>query len=50
MLKIGVQTKTAINHENPAEGFEKIKKAGFSCVDFSLNEYNIICKTVKYFF
>lgn len=39
MLKIGVQTKTAINHENPAEGFEKIKKAGFSCVDFSLNEY-----------
>lgn len=39
MLKIGVQTKTAINHENPAEGFEQVKKAGFSCVDFSLNEY-----------
>lgn len=39
MLKIGVQTKIAINHENPSEGFEKIKKAGFSCVDFSLNEY-----------
>ena len=39
MLKIGVQTKTVINHENPAEGFEQVKKAGFSCVDFSLNEY-----------
>lgn len=39
MLKIGVQTKTIIHHENPTEGFEQVKKAGFSCVDFSLNEY-----------
>lgn len=39
MLKVGVQTKNAIHHENPGTGFEDLRQAGFSCVDFSLNSY-----------
>lgn len=39
MLKTGVQTKGVINDETPKEGFELLKRAGFSCVDFSLNGY-----------
>lgn len=39
MLEIGVQTKNVVNDENPAVGFEMLKRAGFSCVDFSLNGY-----------
>ena len=41
MLKIGVQTQNAINDENPKAGFEMIRNAGFSCVDFSLHGYLI---------
>lgn len=39
MLKIGVQTKNVVCDENPFEGFLRLKKAGFSCADFSLNGY-----------
>ena len=39
MLQIGVQTKNVVNNENPEEGFMALKKAGFSCADFSLNGY-----------
>jgi sugar phosphate isomerase/epimerase len=39
MVKIGVQTRNMVEDDNPLEGFEKLKKAGFSCADFSLNYY-----------
>jgi len=39
MLQIGVQTKNAVDDTNPMEGYTMLKKAGFSCVDFSLNRY-----------
>lgn len=39
MLQIGVQTKHAIKDGNLQEGFSMLKKAGFSCADFSLNSY-----------
>ena len=39
MAEIGVQTKNAVEDEKPAEGFEMLRRAGFSCVDFSLNYY-----------
>lgn len=39
MIGIGVQTKNIINDNCPEEGFAMLKRAGFSCVDFSLNGY-----------
>lgn len=39
MIGIGVQTKNIINDSCPEEGFAMLKRAGFSCVDFSLNGY-----------
>jgi sugar phosphate isomerase/epimerase len=39
MLKIGVQTKNVVEDDNPLEGFKLLKNLGFSCVDFSLNNY-----------
>lgn len=39
MLEIGIQTRNVVMDENPAKGFEMIKKAGFQCCDFSLNNY-----------
>lgn len=38
-LEIGVQSKGVVFGENPLEGFEMLKRAGFSCCDFSLNSY-----------
>lgn len=38
-MQLGVQTKNIVYDENPLEGFEKMKQAGFSCADFSLNAY-----------
>lgn len=38
-MDIGVQTKNVINDENPMEGFEMLRRAGFTCCDFSLNSY-----------
>lgn len=39
MLSIGVQTKNVVDDTCPAEGFAMLRRAGFSCVDFSLNDY-----------
>lgn len=39
MLEAGVQTKNIISDKNPLEGFEILKRAGFTCCDFSLNAY-----------
>lgn len=39
MLRIGVQTKNVIDDTNPLEGFLLLKEAGFTSVDFSLNQY-----------
>ena len=39
MLKIGVQTKNVVYDEKLYEGFIRLKRAGFSCADFSLNGY-----------
>lgn len=38
-MDIGVQTKNVIRDECPLEGFEMLRRAGFSCCDFSLNSY-----------
>ena len=39
MLQIGVQTKNIVDDKCPEVGFKELKKAGFSCADFSLNGY-----------
>lgn len=39
MLRLGVQTLNVVSDECPLEGYEKIKAAGFSAVDFSLHSY-----------
>ncbi len=39
MVDIGVQTKNIVNDSHPEEGFAMMKRAGFSCADFSLNDY-----------
>lgn len=38
-IGIGVQTQNVVKDNNPREGFEMLKRAGFSCADFSLNGY-----------
>lgn len=48
MLEIGVQTKNVVTDENPRDGFEMLREAGFSCADFSLNDY--LANTVLYSF
>ncbi len=45
MLEIGVQTKNVIEDENPLKGFGKLREAGFTCCDFSLNAYPLNEKT-----
>lgn len=39
MLRIGVQTKNIVTDSVPEEGFAQMRRAGFSCADFSLNSY-----------
>lgn len=39
MVSIGVQTKGVVQDTDPKAGFEMLGRAGFSCVDFSLNSY-----------
>lgn len=38
-ISVGVQGKDIVFDEYPIEGFEMMKRAGFSCCDFSLNTY-----------
>ncbi len=38
-MEVGVQTKNVIQDKDPLEGFMMLKRAGFSCCDFSLNAY-----------
>lgn len=38
-LNIGVQSKNIVKDDCPIEGFEMMRRAGFRCCDFSLNEY-----------
>ena len=40
-LEIGVQSRNVVYDSNPAEGFALLKKTGFTCCDFSLNQYQI---------
>ncbi len=39
MVDIGIQTKNIVDDSHPEEGFAMIGRAGFSCADFSLNDY-----------
>ncbi len=39
MLKIGVQTQNAIDDRTPKDGFERLRRVGFDCADFSLHRY-----------
>lgn len=39
MLKIGVQTQNAIDDRTPKDGFERLRRVGFDCADFSLHGY-----------
>lgn len=38
-LQVGVQSRNIVYDDNPAEGFAMMKRAGFECCDFSLNNY-----------
>lgn len=38
-LSVGVQSKHIVNDDYPIEGFEMMRRAGFTCCDFSLNDY-----------
>ena len=38
-LAVGVQSKGIVYDKDPLEGFEMMKRAGFSCCDFSLDSY-----------
>lgn len=38
-MEIGVQTKNVVKDSCPLEGFTMLKRAGFSCCDFSLDVY-----------
>lgn len=38
-MEIGVQSKNVVMDKEPLSGFQKLKRTGFSCVDFSLNSY-----------
>ena len=38
-MRIGVQTKNVVYDDRPEDGFRRLKQAGFSCADFSLNGY-----------
>ncbi|MFV0464516.1 MAG: sugar phosphate isomerase/epimerase family protein [Lachnospiraceae bacterium] len=39
MLPLGVQTKNIIEETDPEAGFSILRQTGFTCADFSLNEY-----------
>jgi hypothetical protein len=39
MNRLGVQTRVVVDDASPTDGFSLIKRAGFDCADFSLNQY-----------
>ena len=39
MLRVGVQSSVAVNHEEPLEDLKRLKEIGFSSIDFSLHSY-----------
>ncbi len=39
MFETGVQTRYIVEDKDPLAGFDKIRRAGFTCADFSLNDY-----------
>ena len=39
MLRVGVQSSIAVNHEEPLEDLKRLKEIGFSSIDFSLHSY-----------
>lgn len=47
-LAVGVQSKNIVNDKHPAEGFEMMRRAGFTCCDFSLNDYLVITELYQY--
>lgn len=49
MVKTGTQTKNVVDDNYPEAGFSALKRAGFSCSDFSLNSYplNLFEKSVQ---
>lgn len=48
MWQIGVQTKNVVDDSNPKEGFGMLRRAGFSCADFSLNSYLLNTSLYKF--
>lgn len=54
MIQTGVQTSGVIEDEHPGDGFFMLKRAGFSCVDFSMNGYlknsDIYKSVINHFF
>ncbi len=48
MCSIGVQTKNVVYDSNPGNGYELMKRSGFSCADFSLNEYLLNTSLYRY--
>ena len=38
-MELSVQTKNIVTDEHPEKGFQCMRAAGFSCADFSLNQY-----------
>ena len=47
-MQIGVQTKNVVYDSNPGEGFEMLKRSGFTCADFSLNSYLLNTSLYKF--
>lgn len=39
MLRVGVQSSVAVNHEDPTYDLKRLKEIGFSSIDFSLHSY-----------
>jgi len=38
-MELSVQTKNIVTDDHPETGFRRMRAAGFSCADFSLNQY-----------
>ena len=47
MYEIGTQTKNVVYKDDPAAGFDMLAAAGFSCADFSLNEFLLNTELIR---